>query len=305
MEVLESLLKVKKSNINYIITDEQIESILIYDWNRTIVGNMAEKGMKELGIDLIIFGRFDDEMDEYVLANAGARYIDVKTSRPLVGIVNINSNVNYSKINSKEYFQSIIIHEFTHILGFNSGYFKDVFHNMFSRSDENGVLRHFINSPKVLAVAKKYYNCPNIDGVELEEYGGSGTAGSHWEARILLGEYMNGVIYSEELVISEFTLALLEDTGYYKANYYTGGLMRFGKGKGCDFLKKRCINSNHEINPKFENEFFDSVFNPSMDSSCSSGRQSRTYHALWIYSYIPSYYQYFENKRVGGNALFI
>jgi hypothetical protein len=58
------------------------------------------------------------------------------------------------------------------------------------------------------------------------------------EACKLLGKYMNGVIYSEELVISEFTLALLEDTGYYKANYYTGGLMRFGKGKGCDFLKK-------------------------------------------------------------------
>ena len=302
VEVLESLLKVKKMNINYIITDEQIESILINDWNRTIVGNTAPKGLKELGIDLIIFGRFDDEMDEYVLASAGACYIDAKTSQPIVGIVNINSNVNYSKINSKEYFQSIIIHEFTHILGFSSGYFKDVFHNMFSRTDENGVLRFFINSPKVLEVAKKYYNCPDIDGVELEDYGGSGTAGSHWEARILLGDYMNGVIYSEEQVISEFTLALLEDTGYYKANYYTGGLMRFGKGKGCDFVKKRCINSNHEINPKYENEFFDSVLNPSMDSSCSSGRQSRTYHTLWIYSYIPSYYQYFENKRVGGSS---
>ena len=63
------------------------------------------------------------------------------------------------------------------------------------------VLFGLFNSHKVLEVAKKYYNCPNIDGVELEEYGGSGTAGSHWEARILLGEYMNGVIYSEEQVI--------------------------------------------------------------------------------------------------------
>ena len=32
---------------------------------------------------------------------------------------------------------------------------------------------------------------------------------------------MNGVIYTNEQVISEFTLALLEDTGFYKANYYT------------------------------------------------------------------------------------
>ena len=62
---------------------------------------------------------------------------------------------------------------------------------------------------------------------------------------------MNGVIYPEELVISEFTLALLEDTGYYKANYYTGGLMRYGKGKGCDFIKKRCVNSS-----QFSKAFF-------------------------------------------------
>ena len=35
--------------------------------------------------------------------------------------------------------------------------------------------------------------------------------------------------------------------------------MRFGKGKGCDFIKKRCIDSNQKINPLFGNEFFDSL----------------------------------------------
>ena len=142
-----------------------------------------------------------------------------------------------------------------------------------------------------------------IDGVELEESGGSGTAGSHWEARILLGEYMNGVIYPEEQVISEFTLAVLEDTGYYKANYYTGGLMRYGKNKGCDFIKKRCVDSNHEINPKFENEFFNSIESEfGIEASCSSGRQSRTYYTLWEYqSELPEYYQYFQDSKIGGS----
>ena len=32
---------------------------------------------------------------------------------------------------------------------------------------------------------------------------------------------MNGYSYTEEQVVSEFTLAVLEDSGYYKANYYT------------------------------------------------------------------------------------
>ena len=109
---------------------------------------------------------------------------------------------------------------------------------------------------------------------------------------------MNGVIYPEEQVISEFTLALLEDTGYYKANYYTGGLMRYGKGKGCDFIKKRCVNSSHEINPKFENEFFDSIASSySRDSSCSSGRQSRTYNFFLPYKNLSEYYKYFDGEK--------
>jgi hypothetical protein len=72
---------------------------------------------------------------------------------------------------------------------------------------------------------------------------------------------MIGYSYSEEQVISEFTLAVLEDSGYYKPNYYTGGLMRFGKHKGCEFLDQKCVNpQTHKVNEKFENEFFDSCW---------------------------------------------
>ena len=300
VETLENLLKVKKLKYAYKFTDQQIENILIPDWNKTLIGDNAIGNTKELGIDLFIFGRFDDEMDELTLATAGARYMDRDTNQPIVGVVNINTRVNYAKIKSKEYFQSIIIHEFTHILGFTNNYFED-FHFIFNKTDEFNVVRYYINSPKVLEVAKKYFDCQDIDGVELEESGGSGTVASHWEARILLGDYMNGVVYPEEQAISEFTLALLEDLGYYKANYYTGGLMRYGKHKGCDFIKNRCVDSNHEINPKFENEFYDSIYSPDLkDASCTSGRQSRTYFAWWLYSNLPSYYQYFPDPRYGG-----
>ena len=219
VETLESLLKIKKLEYGYTFSDEDIETILIPDWNKTMIGTNAIGNNKELGIDLFIFGRFDDQMDKMTLANAGVRYMDGETKQPIVGVVNINTKVDYSKIKSKEYFQSIILHEFTHILGFSNSYFKD-FNFLFCKTDEFNVVRYYIKSPKVLEVAKKYFVYQDIDGVELEESGGSGTAGSHWEARILLGDYMNGVVYPEEQAISEFTLALLEDLGYYKANYY-------------------------------------------------------------------------------------
>ena len=169
----------------------------------------------------------------------------------------------------------------------------------FEIKDKYGVNRRYLNSTKVLQIGKKYFNCYNIKGVELEE----SNLTPHWESRILLGEIMTDYFYFEEQVISEFTLSFLEDTGLYKANYYTGGLMRFGRNKGCDFLTEKCI-ENSKINPNFENEFFDTIYSDSyIDPSCSSGRQSRAYFAVWIYnSYIPEYYRYYNNETYGGLA---
>ena len=224
IKTLTSLLKVKSSKINYLFNDEQIRDIGINNWDKDKIGNKTlsqHHGFYYFNIDLYIFVRFESKnvLGDNTLASAGAAYLDKKSGRPLIGLVNINKDTDYTKEKSKEYFESIIIHEFTHILGFSLKFFIQYFNNLFLRKDKYGIFRAYINSTKVVNVARKYFNCNEIDGVELEEIGGEGTAGSHWEARILLGEYMNGVIYTEEQVISEFTLALLEDSGYYKANY--------------------------------------------------------------------------------------
>ena len=150
-----------------------------------------------------------------------------------------------------------------------------------------GIMRPIMITPKVIEHAKKYFNCINIEGVELEDQGGRGSSVSHWEQRILLGEYMGAVIYQEEMVIAEFTLAALEDSGWYKVNYYTGGLMRFGKNKGCKFLENLCINNNYET--EFQNEFFN--YENYGYPSCSAGRQSRTYSTLNIYQFLDLDYQ--------------
>ena len=90
-----------------------------------------------MGIDLVILGRFDEKMDSSSLASAGIRYYEKETGQPLVGIININTKANYSKINSKEYFQSIVLHEFTHILGFTYAHLNDFIHNIFTKNDNN------------------------------------------------------------------------------------------------------------------------------------------------------------------------
>ena len=59
---------------------------------------------------------------------------------------------------------------------------------------------------------------------------------------------------SAESVISEFTLALLESTGWYTANYNMTEPFNWGRGQGCQFLDGPCINTNGI--PNFE-EFCD------------------------------------------------
>ena len=139
-----------------------------------------------------------------------------------------------------------IFHEITHVLGFSMSFFPSL--NMVKK--EGSI--YYINSPKVLEQAKKHFGCGNLPhgGVPLENQGGSGSAGSHWEGRYMFGENMNMELTSEA-ALSDITLALLEDTGFYKVNYFSGGLFKFGKNKGCDFLVSNASKMIRQISKNF------------------------------------------------------
>ena len=159
----------------------------------------------------------------------------------------------------------------------------------------NGINKKIIITPKVVENAKKHFGCDSLIGVELEDQGGEGTSGSHWESRILFGDYMIGESNLEN-VISEITLGLFEDSGWYKTNYYTGGLFRFGKNLGCDFLYKKCIIEEKSI---FTNQF---CIKP-MSQMCTPSRLGKGFCSLDSLTNIPSQYQYFSDKKLGGYTL--
>ena len=54
----------------------------------------------------------------------------------------------------------------------------------------------------------------------------------------------------DDIAISEITLSLFEDSGWYKINFYTGGLFKFGKNQGCNMLNEKCITNNIPISKK-------------------------------------------------------
>ncbi|CAK0889411.1 unnamed protein product, partial [Prorocentrum cordatum] len=105
---------------------------------------------------------------------------------------------------------------------------------------EDGTLKHFVVLPRVLAAAREHYGCPTLEKVPLEEQGGDGSAFSHWEAHYAYTEAMTPRV-SEVARVSAMTLALLEDSGWYRPDYAMVGPFRFGRGLGCDFLGSPCV----------------------------------------------------------------
>jgi len=77
----------------------------------------------------------------------------------------------------------------------------------------------------------------------MEDDGGSGTAGSHWERKFFPFDLLSsGAIHGRR--ISEFTLAFLEGTGWYAPNYTYAEPFHFGRGQGCDFIYRTCDSNN-------------------------------------------------------------
>ncbi|KAJ1361118.1 hypothetical protein KIN20_020301 [Parelaphostrongylus tenuis] len=84
-----------------------------------------------------------------------------------------------------------------------------------------GMINHdvyMIVTPKVRQEARDYFRCPDLEGAEIESQGSTATRGSHWEKRVFENEAMTGVA-TQVYAITRLTLALFEDSGWYKANY--------------------------------------------------------------------------------------
>lgn len=98
---------------------------------------------------------------------------------------------------------------------------------------------HVMVTPRVKEEVQKHFNCPTLEGAELENQGGEGTELAHWEKRLFESEGMTG-IFTQNFVFSRLTLALMEDTGWYKVNYDMAEPLQWGKDLGCLFAKNSC-----------------------------------------------------------------
>ena len=87
------------------------------------------------------------------------------------------------------------------------------------------------------AAAATHFDCPDAAGAPLEDEGGLATAGSHWETSLFQTELMIGSSTGNaRSVLSNFTLGVAQDSGWYLPNFGAAGFLRYGHLGGCDML---------------------------------------------------------------------
>ncbi|PIO69039.1 hypothetical protein TELCIR_09154, partial [Teladorsagia circumcincta] len=133
--------------------------------------------------------------------------IDSVTYRPVAGYVYVCPYWLYGNRMELSKWVEVIKHEITHAFVFSRSLFRYfpgaghyekegdlyVIPNVVDRitrldwETSRGAMEHdvfVVVTPKVREEARRHFNCSTLEGAELENHGGIGSAGSHWEKRL-------------------------------------------------------------------------------------------------------------------------
>ncbi|XP_059490130.1 leishmanolysin-like peptidase [Neocloeon triangulifer] len=253
--------------------------------------------------------------------------------RPIAGHANLCPDSISTKPQELEILLSTVKHEILHALGFSSSlyaFYRDSDGNPLTPRIDNGklvlneklqtrqwsekVIRtltrkdwkvrggnitrmvQMVVLPKVVEEVRRHFGCDSLEGAELEDQGEEGTAMTHWEKRVFENEAMTGT-HTQNPVYSRITLALMEDTGWYRANYSMAQVLSWGKDLGCDFAQKSCkewmdkrVKLGLSIHP-----YCNKVKKDPLETECTDDRSSVALCNLVEHSgYLPTKYQNFD-----------
>uniref|UniRef100_A0A4W3JW35 Leishmanolysin-like peptidase n=1 Tax=Callorhinchus milii TaxID=7868 RepID=A0A4W3JW35_CALMI len=270
---------------------------------------------------------------ENIVAYSASCQLEAQLDRPIAGYANLCPNMISAEPQKFVGMLSTVKHEIVHALGFSAGLFAFYRDNegkplttryanglppfnetlgLYQWSDRvvrkairlwnvrgNSKLRHevfLLVTPHVVKEAQKHFNCTILEGMELENQGGMGTELNHWEKRLLENEAMTG-FHTQNRVFSRITLAILEDTGWYKADYSMAEKLEWGEGMGCDFVMKSCKfwidqqrQKNRNVTP-----YCDTLRTTPLQLTCRQDQRAVAVCNLQKYSkHLPADYQYFD-----------
>jgi leishmanolysin len=202
----------------------------------------------------------------------------------------------------------VAMHEMSHALGFTPPFFANGYINMSNVRLSGGMISYNdsvlgkmvtkMTTPRTLRQARNHFNCPTLDGLEIEDQGGPGTASTHWEKRIYYEEYIAGILSTPRPFFSSLTLGYFEDTGFYTANYGSAedAFMNWGRNASCTFVTQKCDST--AIQETRSEYCFDT---DQTHGYCSFDYLSRGFCGVGEFGTpIASNFQYFGNDYEGG-----
>ena len=110
---------------------------------------------------------------------------------------------------------------------------------------------------------------------------------------------MTPVTGSQKSVVSAFTLAAFSDMGFYEVDMDLAEPLRWGADSGCDFVDKKCIDTNGPLLGKNRNSFF---CDKADEQLCSLDRKWKGFCKIvtWSPQISRKEFQYFSDKSLGG-----
>ena len=221
----------------------------------TVCGTATPSVLLNGGVAADFFIFFDSEYDgsSSWVAESYVCFMSTTSYRPLIATTKFNRALIKNPgtdvlLHEKNTY--LLIHEMTHSLGFSTSlypYFLDS--NGKTRTGHiksgtlDGTTSTVLSTSALTAALRTFFGCSTLTGAYMENSGSAATAGSHFERRQFVFEYMSsGLVYQQR--ISEFTFALLEDSGWYVPDYTYAEPYHFGQGQGCGFLFNTCSSSS-------------------------------------------------------------
>ena len=243
------------------------------------------------------------EIKQRILGLQGdPRVFEPGTKRPILGIILIFNN-NYKHMANKEHFLlHSFLHQIIHLLVFHPKLIKQfpIEDDAYIDGKDYTQYRNmrYITTPKVIEYGKRHFNDNNYFGAHLDIVTNHDYGMFHWYQRFMLGDLMIPELYQEQ-ALSEITLGLFEDSTWYKVNYYTGGLFRFGKGES-NILREKCFNDKVELSDDydFQTDFCDEE----NQRRCTTGRMAKCFCKFYTDS-VPTQFQYWPNNSTKGGRM--
>uniref|UniRef100_A0A8C5P280 Leishmanolysin-like peptidase n=1 Tax=Jaculus jaculus TaxID=51337 RepID=A0A8C5P280_JACJA len=192
-------------------------------WSCGAVGVLDQEGVPDADFVLYVGALATERCShENIISYAAYCQQEAKMDRPIAGYANLCPNMISTQPQEFIGMLSTVKHEIIHALGFSAGLFafyhdKDgnpltsrfanglpLFNDslgLYQWSDkvvrkverswnvrDNRIVHHTVYllvTPRVVDEARKHFNCPVLEGMELENQGGMGTELNHWEKRLL------------------------------------------------------------------------------------------------------------------------